>query len=525
MKPEISGGNTHKLKKGLIGRIMSRFARISVKWKLFSFLAIFVAFVIALLWIMQVLFLDNFYKYIKTKEIKDTASVIRQNIDVESEEMDEKIKQLSSSKSMSILVIKTNGEVLYNSENKIMDPLFTMIYNNLKSIVEQVRSMDGEYIQYANIVNFSNEEPEMGYRGQANGQGTVTQVRRLPQNIFYAGLMEMQDESEVLVILNSNITPVDSTVQTIQSQLIIITIILLLFALLLALVISTMISKPIMHMNETSKKLAKGDYKVVFKGGGYREIIELSETLNYAAGELAKVDDYRRELIANVSHDLRTPLTLISGYSEAMRDLPGENTKENIDIIANETKRLTTLVNDVLDLSKYEAFGLEGDALNLTKFNLTQSVHEMVECVSAMIAHEGYKIDFLYSEECFTNADEIKISRGLYNLLGNAITYTGVDKKVTVTQKVNLVMKEDGSYLQYVRISVTDTGAGIPKDKLKNIWERYYKANNEHRRPQVGTGLGLSIVKSIFDMHKIRYGVISEKEEGSTFWFELEMAK
>lgn len=124
-------------------------------------------------------------------------------------------------------------------------------------------------------------------------------------------------------------------------------------ALIFAAIMSKKVSKPIIKINESAKELAKGNVAVHFDGEGYREITELNDTLNYAAEELSKVENLRRELIANVSHDLRTPLTMITGYAEVMRDIPGENTPENVQIIIDEANRLTSLVNDMLDISSF----------------------------------------------------------------------------------------------------------------------------------------------------------------------------
>ena len=132
----------------------------------------------------------------------------------------------------------------------------------------------------------------------------------------------------------------------------------------LALFISSRLSKPLEQMNESAKQLGEGKYDIRFPEQGAREVAELAATLNYAAAELSKVEDLRRELIANVSHDLRTPLTMISGYAEVMRDIPGENTPENVQIVIDEANRLTGIVNDLLDLSK-----LQAGALTLTESN------------------------------------------------------------------------------------------------------------------------------------------------------------
>ena len=219
------------------------------------------------------------------------------------------------------------------------------------------------------------------------------------------------------------------------------------------------------------------------------------------------MEGLRKELLANVSHDLRTPLTMIQGYAEVMRDLPGENTPENVQIIIEETERLTSLVNDLLDLSRLESGAI---TLERTRFDLTQSIRAILRRYDKLAS---YSFPFEAEEDVFVTADELKISQVVYNLVNNAITYAGEDKTVTLRQTV-----ENGK----VRISVSDTGEGIPQDKLKDIWERYYKVDKEHKRAQVGTGLGLSIVKNILELHGGAYGVESEEGKGSTFWFELE---
>ena len=201
---------------------------------------------------------------------------------------------------------------------------------------------------------------------------------------------------------------------------------------------------------------------------------------------------------------------MIKGYSEVMRDLPGENTPENVQIIIDEAERLTNLVNDLLDLSKLEAGVLP---LEKTRFNLTESIRGILHRYDKLA---DYHFPFLYREEVWVDADELKISQVVYNLVNNAITYSGKDKTITLRQEL---------WQGKVRVSVTDTGEGIPQDKLKDIWERYYKVDKEHKRAQMGSGLGLSIVKNILDMHGGTYGVTSTLGQGSTFWFELPVAQ
>jgi signal transduction histidine kinase len=276
----------------------------------------------------------------------------------------------------------------------------------------------------------------------------------------------------------------------------------------MALVLARMICIPMQRMGQAANKLAQGDYDTRFYGGGYREAEELAEALNFAASELQKNDSLQRELVANISHDLRTPLTMIKGYGEVMRDIPDENTPENIQVIIDETERLTELVNDMLDLSKIKS-GTRG--IELEVFDLTEAISALLMRYERFTDNQ-YVINFVHDESVFVRANRNMILQATYNLVNNAINYTGDDKTVIISQRVS-----DGR----VRISVTDTGKGIAKEDLPYIWDRYYRVDKVHKRAVVGTGLGLSIVKGVLEAHHANFGVESELGEGSTFYFEL----
>ena len=293
-------------------------------------------------------------------------------------------------------------------------------------------------------------------------------------------------------------------------QLGLITLVLLLVTAVIAVVISKYISRPITQMSTEARKLALGTYDVHFDGGTFRETAELGDALNYAAKELSNLDTMQKELIANISHDLRTPLTMISGYSEVMRDIPGEMTPENMQIIIDETKRLDALVNDILDISALT--GHSQNTLHCEIFSLTETVRRTLDRYGKLRTHDGYDITFSCDREVFIYADRSKILQVVYNLVNNAINYTGEDKKVQIRQ-----VTENGQ----CRIEVTDTGEGIPAEQLPLIWDRYYKVKNYYKRSVAGTGLGLSIVKNILLLHGAQFGVQSGVGQGSTFWFAL----
>jgi signal transduction histidine kinase len=475
-------------------KLRERFKRISIKWRIFAYFAVFTAVILIFLWVFQVVFLDDFYKMIKIREIKTSAQTIEKSIN--SEDFSATLQNVAQNGQMCVIVSSENG-TLISVQNAWFNNIVSTLPFDLAHDYAVTEAQGGSYFQLYSRGSLKTDQsprlPDSPHRNEA-------------ENIIYARTTALPDGTKIMILLTSVISPVDATVNTLRIQLICMTAIMLILALMLALFLSKRISKPIIHINESAKILGTGNYNVTFDESGYREISELGRTMNYAAKELSKTEALRRDLIANISHDLRTPLTMITGYSEVMRDLPGENTPENVQIIIDEAMRLTTLVNDVLDISKLQS-GTQ--PINRSDFNLTESVRTILQRYAKLT---DYNITFEADRDVMVNADELKISQVVYNLVNNAITYTGSDKRVEIKQLVS-----DGK----ARISVRDTGEGIPKDKLNDIWDRYYKVDKAHKRAQIGTGLGLSIVKSILDLHGGAYGVQSQEGVGSLFWFEL----
>ena len=276
--------------------------------------------------------------------------------------------------------------------------------------------------------------------------------------------------------------------------------------------IAKRISQPIIETNEAARELSRARYERPPHSGGYREIAQLNDTLVQTAEDLRKVEDLQRELIANISHALRTPLTMIEGYAEAMRDMPDEVTPENMQIIIDETERLSRMVNEVLDFSRLRTGSLE---MNREPFNLTDTVRRTVDRIARMTASEGYKVTFASDRDVTVNADSGRISQVIYNLIGNALTYTGADKTVRITQTAG-----NGT----VRLSIADSGEGIAPEELPYIWDRYYRSRENHKRGVIGSGLGLNICRGILEKHGAPYGAECPPEGGTVFWIELPAA-
>lgn len=503
-----------KIKNSLFRKWEMQHHPISIKWKLFLFLLGFCTVLLILLWLFQVVFLNDFYKHIKISEIKSAADSIEKNID--SDNLDTLVKTISLNNDVCIEISSENGDVLYSShvlKNCIIHGTSSFKRSEL---ISRTKANNGEFLEYFDRNGL--------YRPDQNEEITDDDSKapipeaNHPESIIYSRIVNDEDDNSTVIAINSLISPINATVNTLRVQLYYITGFMVLFSVLLALLIAKRVAKPIVALNKSAKMLATGKYDTRFEGDGYKEISELSDTLNYTAKELSKVELLRQELIANISHDLRTPLTLISGYAEAMRDLPNENNSENAQIIVDETKRLTTLVNDVMDISKLQS-GTQ--SIHPMNYNLTVNIDKTITRMNKLMESDGYHINFVYDEEITLTADETRISQAFYNLLINAINYAGSDKKITVSQSI--VTDPEIPSDSWVKIQVKDSGGGITKEDLPYIWDRYYKVDKTHKRAVTGTGLGLSIVKSIIDMHDGKYGVSSKINEGSIFWFDLKI--
>lgn len=486
--------------------------KISMKWKVFLYFLGFTAILLGILWTVQIVYLDTIYKVIKEKKLNKVADYVQEQ--VETKDLEYVIASLSRDYDMNINIMDNEGNSVVQSTDGAGESAFSMNY-------EQFKYYYGEAVKAGGRLDVFTEKKQDFPKPEIipDEEETIRNKRDGKNSPFGEKIRQMEhmlsvrvvdtEGGEYVIMVEALLSPVDATVDTLRTQLVVISIIMMILSFGIAILLSKSLTKSIVRINKAAKKLGNGDFQVEFDGKDYREIAELSETLNQTAKDLAKVEGLQRELIANVSHDLRTPLTMIIAYSEVMRDIPGENTAENVQVVIEEAERLTNLVNDMLDVSKLQAGAVKTE---LERFDLTASVERVMERYEKLMEQEGYNISFSYAEHVFVKADEFKLSQVLYNLINNAINYTGEDKKVEVIQTV-----ED----EWVKIEVKDTGEGISAEDLPNVWERYYKVDKNHKRAVSGSGLGLSIVKNILKLHEADYGVDSTPGEGSTFWFRL----
>lgn len=270
--------------------------------------------------------------------------------------------------------------------------------------------------------------------------------------------------------------------------------------------------QPLKQVSEAARQYATGNLTYEIPVTSHDEMGDLSASLNYMAAQLKDMEDYQKKIVANVSHDFRSPLTSIKGYVEAMTDgtIPPELYDKYLKIILFETERLTDLTRDLLTLNEFDTKEL---LLDKSRFDIQDTVKHTAASFEAVCKPRHLTIELLLLPgEVLVYADRRKIQQVLYNLIDNALKFSENDSSVTVE-----VTEKNGK----IFVSVKDRGIGIPKKELNKIWERFYKSDLSRGRDKKGTGLGLSIVKEVISAHDEHINVISTEGVGTEFIFTL----
>ena len=447
--------------------------------KIFIYLAIFSLFILLFLFFFQVIFINTFYEWTKTRTIKSLANdiLITEN-DIS---LYDKLNRISYEENVCIELTNSNGDNLYSTYTNNCNLRSKTIKRNFINSNKKTKT-------YNLINNFTKEK-------------SIMAATRLSNNLY--------------IFISTSLIPLDSTINIIEQQLIVVSVVVLVLSIVVAYFISKRLSDPITKISKAAKLISKGKLKTKFETtSDIKELVDLTNALNDMKNELSKTEELQKDLMANVSHDLKTPLTMIKAYAELILDI-NINDKEkcinNLNIIIEEVNRLNSLVNDILALTKVEN---ELDKLDISEFDLIKLIERIVKQHNIYVIKDGYSIEFIHDNisKLLINADKKKIEQVIYNLLNNALNYTGDDKKVIIK-----VVENDKDYT----VIVIDSGKGIDKSELDHIFDRYYRSKKNHKRYIYGTGLGLSIVKNIFLLHNYEYGVKSTKNKGTTFYFKI----
>lgn len=489
--------------------LKTRFNPKSIRFKLLMTFVTFAVVLIALIWFLQIFFLDHYYEEMKKAEVSKLANQIVSTYEEEDYNLYQLVDTLNSlatiNEDMYIRIEALDGTTLVSPEYTGPETIFRY--------TTRMKELRSKLLKNPSLPFVSEITRAAGTNSNAGIMAYACYLTNEDEFDSYYG--DNLSTNYILYVI-SPLYPIQSTVSIMRHQFMYVTVIAAFIALALALYYANRIARPIKDITRSAAEMGKGHYGVQFKGGTYTEINDLADTLSHASRELEKTDMYQKDLIANVSHDLRTPLTMIKSYAEMIRDLSGDNPQKreaHLAVIIEETDRLNALVTDMLNMSR-----LQNRTITLERedFDLREAVKTLLLSYELLCEQEGYHITLNKGDSLFINGDNDKMKQVLSNLINNAVKYCGEDKEIIIN------LRRVG---RKARCEVIDHGAGIAPDELSRVWERYYKSSTHHVRQIEGSGLGLSIVKEILNLHKADYGVNSKLGKGSTFWFEMELVK
>lgn len=458
-----------------------------MNFKLWQYFMILAASIMLILWLLQIVFMNSFYKSMKIREIERIGNSLQSEYG--GENFQETLIKTSFSKGIAINIIDERGSIIF--------PL------DFFDLIRRPQFEESAFYDFLNQLYKSEGKPVVY---------TTNNPRMLEDAIVYGAILKNESGSNYFLYISSVLEPLDTTIVILKNQLLMITLISLLLAMVLSYIFSNKLSKPIISITNTAKSLSKGDYSIKFKKGDYKEVDDLADTLNVTTHELQKSEELKRDLIANVTHDFKTPLTVIKSYSEMIKDLTGENKEkrdQNLETIIKETDKLEKLVDEMLNLSRVQS-GLKD--LEKTKFDLLELTREALSRFKYFEIEKGFKFTLKADGDYYISGDQSMISQAIYNLIANAINYSEDNKNI----EINIFENAEG-----VKFSIKDYGMGISDGDIDYIWDRYYRGGKNHKRLQVGTGLGLSFVKSIIMAHGGEFGVKSQEGQGSLFYFVI----
>lgn len=445
-------------------------------------IAIFIIFALLFLYFFQIQFLDYYYE----KHQIDTISRISKDLKKSNlENVDKYLEDNAYSNDICIKYVTEDNEFSYNTKKNgcILD--FDKIH--LNEYISNLKNSDLDYIKLV-------------------GKDDI-------KSILY--LVPLNEKRYVL--LNANLESLNVATNLLKDQLLYIVLLFCSIGIIFSFFLSKTITKPILKIIKSARELEKGNYDVKFNGGNVAELCELADILTVSAVEMKNIDELRKDLIANVSHDLKTPLTMIKAYAEKVRDLSykdKEKREKDLNVIIEESERLNGLVNDLLDLSKLES---GTSKLEIEEYNLIDQIKDVLKRYEILEEQKNYHIELnIPNERIIIKADRNRMDQVFYNLINNAIEHTGEDNRVIISVRTRP---------HHYTISIQDTGKGISKEEMPLVWNRFYTKKKNHKRNIVGTGLGLSIVKTILERHNFEYGIDSKLNEYTRFYFRIRKSK
>ena len=471
----------------------------SFGFRLWLYFIIFTAIIFTVLWLLQTVFLQSFYNEMVVRNTRAAAETII--VSSSDENIDGLIDEIAHNNSVLVYITDTSGELLYSS-----DEFSGIRKRNSDSDILKDKHAEKRRGSY----RFLPDEYDEFLEEVSSSTDSRVEIRN--DNYYVCGsyIDYYGSDEQAVLYVGAVIDAVGASVTVISMQLVWVTALSVIVGFILSWFIAKRFSSPVAELSEKAKKLGEKDYKTGYKKGVCTELDELGDTLDRTNEKLNESREFQMELLANVSHDLRTPITMIKGYAEMIRDISWEDEKqcsEDVTVIIRESDRLTALVNEIMEYSELRSAGIKSDAERLDLSSLVRGAASSFETLKKP---EGIKVEKEIEDGVFITGNSGRLERALYNLMDNAARHTGDSKKIKVS------LSSEGNK---ARISVEDFGKGIPKEELPHIWDRYY--TSRMRQGKGVSGLGLAIVKQIAEMHGGKCSALSEEGKGSVFVIEL----
>lgn len=475
----------------------------SFRFKLWMYFVLFTALIFTVLWLLQTVFLQSFYNAMLIGNTRSAAEKIVAAAGDNS--VDALVDELAHHNSMLVFITDENGEILYTSDE-------------FKGIHAKRRGMEDETPRRVEL------KREDVYRMLPDGYedflsklregGGVTELQTDGLYIYGAYVDYYNYSGKAVLYVGTTIDTVGPSVSIISVQLVWVTVLSLISGFVMSWFIARRFANPVSRLSEKAKHLGQKDYSGDFKKGFCSELDELSTTLDDTNTQLNRSRDFQMELLANVSHDLRTPVTMIKGYAEMIRDISWEDEQQcqkDLAVVIKEADRLTALVNEIMEYSELQTDTVRVD---LVPVDLSRLVRKSADSFATLYKPEGILLEQEVEDGVTVSGSSSRLERALFNLMDNAFRHTGSDKRICVSLSV-----KDGK----ARLKVTDFGQGIDEADLPHIWDRYY--TSRQRKGKGVSGLGLAIVRQVTQMHHGTCDVSTRQGKGSTFEICLPLAE
>ena len=494
--------------------------RRSLSKRLFGITLSLVIALMLLTYFAQAFFFERFYSYKKTislvQEVNKFHDLYSLHIDNDSD-LYKALQKLENDNNAKVIVTSLTGDIKYISNN----------INGDKESFDTLTAFGTELINNKDLINQVIEHSQTKYTNFDNKSSGL-------KKIGVVSPMSLVSKNDSLIFCVSSIQPIKEASEVISEFFIYLFYGLITVSIILALIYSNLISKPLVTLTSAANKMSNMDFSVICETDREDEIGSLAKSLNFLSKNLQasllalqkknkkleddiekerQLDNMRKEFTTNVSHELKTPIGIIEGYAEGLKDgiVSGEDAKMYLETIIDESKKMSVLVTNMLELSKLESGTTKP---NLEAFNINRLITKVLKKHKPDFEENKFNVNFNSSTPySYVYADPFQMEQVFTNLITNAIKYT------PPSNDININIQEE---LDKFKISVQNMGVKIPEEEISKLFDKFYRLDKSRERTQKNsTGIGLSIVKNILHLHNSEFN-LQNIDKGVEFYFYLD---